>query len=121
MSCKSTSVVTSLCRTGSELNSDIVLFSLVFRSVFHGVGGPGGGFGAPGGGFSDSRSSGKPLLLLRLKNHPQDHENHHQDHQNHHQEPPYVQNYDPTTIIPIFRIVVTFFVFLDITRRHGDL
>ena len=48
-------------------------------------------------------------------------ESHHQDHQNHHQEPPYVQNYDPTTIIPIFRIVVTFFVFLDITRRHGDL
>ena len=30
----------------------------------------------------------KPLLLLRLKNHPQDHQNHHQDHQNHHQEPP---------------------------------
>ena len=27
----------------------------------------------------------KPLLLLRLKNHPQDHQNHHQDHQNHHQ------------------------------------
>ena len=50
-----------------------------------GVGGPGGGFGGPGGGFSGSRSSGKPLLLLRLKNHPQDHQNHHQDHQNHHQ------------------------------------
>ena len=44
--------------------------------------GPGGGFGAPGGGFNDSRSSGKPLLLLRLKNHPQEHQNHHQDHQN---------------------------------------
>ena len=35
-----------------------------------GCGDPGGGFGGPGGGFSDSRSSGKPLLLLRLKNHP---------------------------------------------------
>ena len=33
-------------------------------------GGPGGGFGAPGGGFSDSRNSGKPLLLLRFKKHP---------------------------------------------------
>ena len=33
-----------------------------------GCGGPGGGFGGPGGGFSDSRSSGKPLLLGRLKN-----------------------------------------------------
>ena len=29
--------------------------------------GPGAGFGGPGGGFSDNRSSGKPLLLLRLK------------------------------------------------------
>ena len=37
---------------------------------FVGVGGPGGGFGAPGGGFSGSRSSGKPLLLLRLKKPP---------------------------------------------------
>ena len=35
-----------------------------------GFDGPGGGFGAPGGGFSDNRSSGKPLLLLRLNNHP---------------------------------------------------
>ena len=35
-----------------------------------GVGGPGGGFGGPGGGFSDNRSSGKPLLLLRLKKPP---------------------------------------------------
>ena len=35
-----------------------------------GFGGPGGGFGGPGGGFSDSRSSGKPLLLLRLKKPP---------------------------------------------------
>ena len=32
--------------------------------------GPGGGFGGPGGGFSDRRSSGKPLLLLRLKKPP---------------------------------------------------
>ena len=31
---------------------------------------PGGGFGGPEGGFSDSRSSGKPLLLLRLKKPP---------------------------------------------------
>ena len=30
------------------------------------MGGPGSGFGGPGGGFSDSRSSGKPLLLLSL-------------------------------------------------------
>ena len=35
-----------------------------------GVGGPGGGFGGPEGGFSDSRGSGKPLLLLRLKKPP---------------------------------------------------
>ena len=40
-------------------------------------GGPGGGFGGPGGGLNGNRSSGKPLLLLRLKNkHPQDHQNH---------------------------------------------
>ena len=47
-----------------------------------GFGGPGAGFGGPGGGFSGSRSSGKPLLLLRLKNHPQEHQNYHQDHPN---------------------------------------
>ena len=35
-----------------------------------GFGGPGAGFGGPGGGFSGSRSSGKPLLLLRLNKHP---------------------------------------------------
>ena len=35
-----------------------------------GCGGPGGGFGGPWGGFSDRRSSGKPLLLLRLKKPP---------------------------------------------------
>ena len=57
-------------------------FRLVVCFVFVGLGGPGGGFGAPGGGFSDGRSSGKPLLLLRLKNYPQEHQNHHQDHQN---------------------------------------
>ena len=42
------------------------------------VGGPGGGFGGPGSGFlrgpgsgfSDSKSSGKPLLLLRLNKPP---------------------------------------------------
>ena len=42
------------------------LFSLCF--VFAGFGGP--GFGAPGRGFSDSRSGGKPPLLLRLKKPP---------------------------------------------------
>ena len=47
--------------------------------VFGGFGGPGGGLGGPGGGFSDSRSSGKPLLLLRLKKPPQDHQNRHRD------------------------------------------
>ena len=48
------------------------LFSCCFVLcfVFVGLGGPGGGFGAPGGGFSGSRSSGKPLLLLRLKKPP---------------------------------------------------
>ena len=35
-----------------------------------GPGGPGNGFGGPGGGFSGNRSSGKPLLLLRLKKTP---------------------------------------------------
>ena len=45
-------------------------FRCVFCFVFVGLGGPGGGFGAPGGGFSGSRSSGKPLLLLRLKKPP---------------------------------------------------
>ena len=45
-------------------------FCFVFCFVFVGFGGPGGGFGAPGGGFSGSRSSGKPLLLLRLKKPP---------------------------------------------------
>ena len=38
--------------------------------VFGGFGGPGGGFGGPRGGLNDSRSSGKPLLLLRLKKPP---------------------------------------------------
>ena len=47
-----------------------------------GPGGPGTGFCSPGGGFSDSRRSGKPLRLLRLKNHPQDHKNQDQDHKN---------------------------------------
>ena len=35
-----------------------------------GFGGPGSGFGGPGGGFNTGRSSGKPLLLLRLKKTP---------------------------------------------------
>ena len=38
--------------------------------VFGGFGGPGGGFGGPGGGLNGNRSSGKPLLLLRLKKPP---------------------------------------------------
>ena len=47
-------------------------------------GGPGGlgiGFCSPGGGFSDSRRGGKPLRLLKLKNHPRDYKNQYQDHQ----------------------------------------
>ena len=79
-------------------------FCFVFCFVFVGLGGPGGGFGAPGGGFSGSRSSGKPLLLLRLKNHPQDHQNQHQDHKNHHQDLPPHENYDPPTAIEGFRV-----------------
>ena len=43
--------------TGSELNSDFLLFCFVFCFVFVGFGGPGGGFGAPGGGFSIGKSS----------------------------------------------------------------
>ena len=46
--------------------------------AFVGLGGPGGGVGAPGGGLSDNRSSGQPLMLLRLKNLPQEHQNQHQ-------------------------------------------
>ena len=63
-------------------NSDLftILFCLCF--VFVGFGGPGDGFGAPVGGFSENRSGRKPPLLLRLKNHPQEHQNHHQDQQN---------------------------------------
>ena len=45
-----------------------------------GPGGPGAGFCSPGGGFSDNRRSGKPLRLLRLKNHPRDYKNQYQDH-----------------------------------------
>ena len=48
-----------------------------------GPGGPGTRFCSPGGGFSGNRRSGKPLLLLRLKNHPQDYKNQYQDHQDH--------------------------------------
>ena len=50
-------------------------FCFVFCFVFVGLGGPSGGFGAPGGGFSGRRSSGKPLQLLKLKNHSQKHQN----------------------------------------------
>ena len=35
--------------------------------VFSGFCGPGGGFGGSGGGLNGNRSSGKPLLLPRLK------------------------------------------------------
>ena len=38
--------------------------------VFGDFGGPDGGFGDPGGGLNGNRSSGKPLLLLRLKKPP---------------------------------------------------
>ena len=48
-----------------------------------GPGGPGTGFCSPGGGFSGNRRSGKPLLLLLFKNHPQDYKNQYQDHQDH--------------------------------------
>ena len=63
---------TSTRLAGTELNRTVFLFSfrLFCCFVFVGLGGPGGGFGAPGGGFSDSRSGGKPPLLLRLKKTP---------------------------------------------------
>ena len=41
-------------------------YDLILGGPGGGFCGPGAGFGGPGGGFSDSRSSGKPLLLLRL-------------------------------------------------------
>ena len=72
----------------------VVIIIVVGGGPGCGVGGPGVGFGGPGGGFSGSRSGGKPPLLLRLKNHPQDHQNHHQDHRHHHQDPSYVDNCD---------------------------
>ena len=59
-------------------------YDLILGGPGGGFCGPGAGLGGPGGGFSDSRSSGKPLLLLRLNKHPQDHQNQPQDHQNHH-------------------------------------
>ena len=43
---------------------------MVYFVVFGGFGGPGGGLGGPGGGLNGSRSSGKPLLLLRFKKPP---------------------------------------------------
>ena len=48
----------------------VVIIIVVGGGPGCGVGGPGGGFGGPGGGFSGSRSSGKPLLLLRSKKPP---------------------------------------------------
>ena len=45
-------------------------FCFVFRFVFVGLGGPGGGLGGPGGGFRTGKSSGKPLLLPVLKKPP---------------------------------------------------
>ena len=45
-------------------------YDLILGGPGGGFCGPGAGFGGPGGGFSDSRSSGKPLLLLRLKKPP---------------------------------------------------
>ena len=45
-------------------------YDLILGGPGGGFCGPGAGFGGPGGGFSISRSSGKPLLLLRLKKPP---------------------------------------------------
>ena len=45
-------------------------YDLILGGPGGGFCGPGAGFGGPGGGFSGSRSSGKPLLLLRLKKPP---------------------------------------------------
>ena len=42
-------------------------YDLILGGPGDGFCGPGAGFGGPGGGSSGSRSSGKPLLLLRLK------------------------------------------------------
>ena len=70
------------------------------------VGGPGGGFGGPGGGFSDSKSSGKPLLLLRLnKPPPGPRKPPPGPPKPPPRTPPYVENYDPTAIISIFRVL----------------
>ena len=53
------------------------------------------------GWFSGNKRSGKPLRLLRLKNHPQDHKNQYQDHKNH----PGTRYYPPGTIIERLRVV----------------
>ena len=45
-------------------------YDLILGGPGGGFCGPGAGFGGPGGGFSGSRSSGKPLLLLKLKKPP---------------------------------------------------
>ena len=51
------------------LEDGIIVVNIII-DIGGGLGGPGGGVGGPGGGFSDDRSSGKPLLLLRLKEPP---------------------------------------------------
>ena len=53
----------------ATLEDGIIVVGVII-DIGGGLGGPGGGFGGPGGGFSDNRSSGKPLLLLRLKKPP---------------------------------------------------
>ena len=45
----------------------LLSFCFVFRFVFVGLGGPGGGFGGPGGGSRTVKSGGKPRLLPALQ------------------------------------------------------
>ena len=53
--------------------------SIIVRGPNNEYGGPGRDFDGPGGGFNGNRTSGKPLLLLKFKNLPQEHQNHDQD------------------------------------------
>ena len=46
-----------------------------FGFGFVGLGGPGGGFGDRWDGFSDNQGSGKPEMLRRLTDHPQEQPN----------------------------------------------
>ena len=58
----------------------------IFDSPGGGFSNPSGGLGGPGGGFRTGSSSGKPLLLPVLKEHPHDNPIHDQDHQSHHRD-----------------------------------